>query len=79
MLPEAARLPDPVLLAVEERLLCRVYDCDLLDGMATGISAFFVFASVADFHSSCCCGGFFAIPVLSRTSDGSLKMRKKKR
>jgi hypothetical protein len=46
MLPEAARLPDPVLLAVEERLLWRVYDWDLLDGTATGIFRF-----LADFHS----------------------------
>jgi hypothetical protein len=38
--PDAARLPDPVLLAVEERLLWRVYDCDLLDGIATGILLF---------------------------------------
>ena len=36
-LPDAARLPEPVLLAVDERLLCRVYDWDLLEGMAIGM------------------------------------------
>jgi hypothetical protein len=44
-----------VLLAVDERLLWRVYDCDLLEeGIATGILKIYFFPFLwfnADFHS----------------------------